>query len=71
MARRPDLRELAQEIVSRGRPAGSFYVVRVSDPPTSGERLQLMSARLRGLPIAITPAKCQAVEEWVARYACR
>jgi len=44
------------------------YVVRLSDPPTAQERLQLMACRMLGRQVAIMPAKCPTVAEWVGRY---
>jgi hypothetical protein len=69
--RRPDVRAIAAEIVRRiqaedGRPC---HIVRLSDPPTPRERLQLLAARLRGTPIAIMPQRCETVAEWLQRYA--
>jgi len=68
--RRPDARELAAEIIRRGNGAagGGSYVVRLSEPPTSIEQLQLMAARLERRPIVIMPHKCATVDEWAARY---
>jgi hypothetical protein len=43
-------------------------VVRLSDPPTPTEQLQLLAARLERRPIAIMPHKCETVEEWIQRY---
>jgi ribosomal protein L36 len=60
-----DARVIAAEIVRR---AGRVYVIRLSDPPTASERLQLMAARLLRTPIAIMPTKCVTVDEWLARY---
>ena len=73
MSKRPgklDARDLAAEIVRRcAAPDGSdSYVVRVSDPLTANERLQLAAARILRRPIAIMPAKCQSVGEWIARF---
>lgn len=47
------------------------YVVCLSDPPTPKEQLLLAACRLMRKPIAIMPAKCETVEEWVARHARR
>ena len=62
---------MAAEIIRRVGEAnaatGGGYVVRLSDPPTLQERLQLLAARLQRTPIAIMPHKC-TMEEWVARY---
>ena len=69
----PSPRDIAAEIVRRFSSAnavtGGGYVVRLSDPPTVHERLQLMAARLEGRKIAIVPDKCVTIEEWVALYA--
>ena len=59
--------DLAAEVVRRAGLEGG-YVVRVSDPPTPFEQLQLMSARLERRPVAIMPAKCATMDEWRARY---
>jgi hypothetical protein len=40
----------------------------LSDPPTANERLQLTAARILRRPIAIMPAKCLSVGEWIARF---
>jgi hypothetical protein len=44
------------------------YVVRLSDPPTAHERLQLAATRLQGTSIAIMPHKRKTMDEWLARY---
>jgi hypothetical protein len=64
--RRLDRRELAAEIIRR---AGGICIIRLSDPPTSLQRLQLAGARLQGSPIAIMPVRCRTVDEWLERYA--
>ena len=68
----PSPRDIAAEIVRRVASAnaetGGGYVVRLSDPRTPGERLQLLAARLERRPIAIMPHKCATMEEWLARY---
>ena len=65
-------RDLAEEIVRRANAAGPGgvvgYVVRLSDPPAPGELLQLAACRILGQPIAIVPAVCASVDEWVRRY---
>jgi len=70
--RRLDPQDIAAEIVRRVTTAnaetGGGYVVRLSDPPTSAERLQPMGAQLERRPIVIMPHKCKTVEEWMARY---
>jgi hypothetical protein len=73
MVKRPpkaDARDLAAEIVRRCTEAGvsAGYVVSISDPPTAGERLQLAAARILRRPIAIMPAKCKSVAEWLERF---
>jgi hypothetical protein len=73
MARRspkPSLHDAAAETIRRtlgpdGRPP---YVIRLSDPPTPQERLQLAAARLQRTPVAIMPHKCETMENWVERY---
>ena len=60
-----DARDIAAEIVRR---AGRPYVIRLSEPPTAAERLQLTAARLMRWPIAIMPRRCATVAEWLARY---
>jgi hypothetical protein len=67
--RRPSATDIAAEIVRRtngvdGRPR---YVIRLSDPPTCQERLQLIAAQLQRTPVAIMPHK-YTMEEWIARY---
>jgi hypothetical protein len=85
--RLPDPREVALEIARRaararspieGLAAGALtaetyrpYVIRVSDPITTHERLQLVAARLQKTPVAVMPHKCKSVDEWAARYARR
>ena len=43
------------------------YVIRLSDPPTASERLQLAAAHLSRAPFAIVPASCKTVDEWMAK----
>ena len=70
--RQPDARDVAAEIIRRVTEAnaatGGGYVVRLSDPPTPQERLQLLAAHLERRPIVVMPHKCKTVEEWIARY---
>jgi hypothetical protein len=70
--RRPTAHDVAAEIIRRVTAAnaqtGGGYVIRLSDPPTPGERLQLLAARLERRPIAIMPHKGKTVEEWLGRY---
>jgi hypothetical protein len=69
---RPEAHDIAAEIVRRatmGNEGGRFsYVVRLSEPPTLRERLQLLAARLERRPIVILPHKCATVDEWLRRY---
>ena len=73
----PSPRELALEIARRaavraGRPHSPGimpYVVRVSNPITAFEKLQLAAARLARTPVAIMPHRCPTMDEWTARYA--
>jgi hypothetical protein len=44
------------------------YVVRLSEPPTPHERLQLAACPILRHPIAVMTAKCLTVEEWSERY---
>lgn len=71
----PDVRDVAAEIVRRApssqgadAAAGRLSVIRLSDPPTASERLQLAAARLMSWPVAVMPVKCQTVDEWLRRY---
>ena len=66
----PTPREIAAEIIRRASgPDGSKgYVVRLSNPPTPGERVQLIAARLEHRPIVIMPHKCKTFDEWLERY---
>jgi hypothetical protein len=61
-----DVRDIAAEIVQR---AGRVYVIRLSDPPTASERVQLTAARLMRWPVAIVPVQSRSVAEWLDRYA--
>lgn len=49
-------------------PSGLPYVVHISDPPTTEERLQLAACRLLRQPIVLVPGKCLSIEEWVEKY---
>jgi hypothetical protein len=63
-------RDIATEVVRRATAAqgqDGGYAVRLSNPPTPQERLQLLAARLQGTPIAIMPHPCKSTDEWVAR----
>ena len=66
----PSPRDIAAEIIRRtaGPDGSKSYVVRLSDPPTVSEQLQLMAARLERRPIVIMPHKCKTLDEWMARY---
>jgi hypothetical protein len=68
-------RDLAAEIIRRARTTASGddgdslpYVVRLSDPPTLHEQLQLAACQILGHRVAIMPAKCLTVQEWSERY---
>jgi hypothetical protein len=63
-------RDLAAEIVRRATGADGLlpYVVRLSNPPTAHERLQLIAARLERRPIVVMPHKCASMQEWIAKY---
>jgi len=63
--------DVAAEIVRRAAEANGQtggYVVRLSDPPTPSERLQLLAARLERRPIVIMPHKYRTIDEWLERY---
>jgi hypothetical protein len=61
---------LAGEIIRRTNAANSFsQVIHLHDPPEPRERLQLAAARILRQTIAIVPAKCASIEEWLQRYA--
>ena len=68
----PSPRDIAAEIVRRAAESNAETrggcVVRLSDPPTAKERLQLLAAHLQRTPVAIVPHKCRSMEEWLARY---
>jgi hypothetical protein len=72
-----DPRDIAAEIIRRVRTTGKGsggerllpYVVRLSDPPTANEQLQLAACKILGHRVAIMPAKCLTVQEWCDRYA--
>jgi hypothetical protein len=70
--RQPAARDVAAEIIRRVTEAnaaiGGGYVVRLSDPPTPQERLQLLAAHLQRRPIVVMPHKCHSMEEWIAHY---
>jgi hypothetical protein len=66
---------MAEEIVRRAQaaePDGQLpYVVRMSDPPTPEEQLQLIACRLVGKAVAIMPGKALTIDEWLEHYAPR
>jgi hypothetical protein len=70
VSRKPDARAIAAEVIRRANgPNGHRpYVIRLSEPPTPAERLQLIAARLQRTPIAIVPHKCKTADEWLERY---
>ena len=66
-------RDLAAEIIRRamaGKSDGDLlsHVVRLSDPPTPHEQLQLAACRILHHPIAIMPATCLTTQEWAEKY---
>jgi hypothetical protein len=69
MPAKVEARDLAAEVIRRARTTGDSsdgsdllpYVVRLSDPPTPHERLQLAACRILRHPIAIMPATCLTV----------
>jgi hypothetical protein len=62
--------EIAAEIVRRANTvqAGCALCIRLSDPPTPQERLELVAAALQGIPVLIADDECLTAEEWEARY---
>ena len=50
-------------VPQQGPDGAKAYVLRLSDPPTPVERLQLLAARLECRPIAIMPHWCNSIEE--------
>jgi hypothetical protein len=76
MSVKVEARDLAAEIIRRTRATADSsdsgdslpYVVRLSDPPTAPERLQLAACRILRHPIAIMPATCLTVQGWSERY---
>jgi hypothetical protein len=77
MSAKVEPRDVAAEIIRRARATASRdgeslpYVVRLSDPPTANEQLQLAACRLMRQPIVIVPGKCLNIEEWVQLYCQR
>jgi hypothetical protein len=68
--RKAGIRDIAAEIVRRaGLAASNSHVVRLSEPPTLNERIQLLAARLERRPIVIMPHKCKTSDEWLEQYA--
>lgn len=71
-SRKPEARDIAAEIIRRVGEAnaatGGGYVVRLSNPPTAQERLQLLAASLEGRKVAIMPHKCETTTEWVTQH---
>jgi hypothetical protein len=72
MPAKVEARDLAAEVIGRARAThgGDLlpYVVRLSDPPTPHERLQLAACRILRHPIAVMPVTCLTVQEWSERY---
>jgi hypothetical protein len=65
----PNARDLAAEIIRRTNPNNCSQVIHLHDPPEALELLQLAAARIMRRTVAIVPAKCGTVEEWLQRYA--
>ena len=69
------VRDMAEEIVRRAQAVHADgqmrYVVRISDPPTAEEQLQLIACQLVGKAIAIVPGKSLTIDEWIEQYAPR
>jgi hypothetical protein len=64
-------RDLALEIVRRATGDSqelNGYVVHLSDPPTSTEKMRLAAFWLLGRSFAIMPASCATVDEWIEQY---
>ncbi len=57
--------------IGRGADRLGGHVVRVSNPPTAREKLQLAAARLQRRPFAIVPHACRTTDEWLQQYASR
>jgi hypothetical protein len=70
---RVSVRDTAEEIVRRAlaaHPDGVMpYVLRLSDPPTHDEQLQMMACQLLGKAVAIMPGKAIMADEWLEQYA--
>jgi hypothetical protein len=62
------MRWRAVAVTGTNAETGEGYVIRLSDPPTPTEQLQLIAARLERRPIAVMPHKCKTVTEWLQRY---
>jgi hypothetical protein len=45
------------------------YVLRVGEPPTRREQLQVAAALLQGAAVVIVPHRCVTAAEWLGRYA--
>ena len=66
---RPNPQELAAEIIRRTNTASCCsQVIHLHDPPEARELLQLAAARMLRQTIAIVPARCATIEEWLQRY---
>ena len=62
--------ELAAEIIRRTNAANiGSQVIHLHEPPEARDLLQLAAARILRLTVAIVPAKCATIEEWLQRYA--
>ena len=66
----PNAHDLAAEIIRRTNAANSCsQVIHLHEPPEARELLQLAAARILRQTVAIVPAKCATIEEWLQRYA--
>jgi hypothetical protein len=66
----PNARDLAAEIIRRTNAANSgAQVIHVHEPPEARELMQMAAARILRQTVAIVPARCATVEEWLQRYA--
>lgn len=66
----PNAHDLAAEIIRRTNAgdAGS-QVIHLHEPPEARELLQLAAARILRQTVAIVPARCADIDEWLRRYA--
>ena len=66
----PNARDLAAELIRRTNSTNRCsQIIHLHEPPEARELLQLAAARILRQTIAIVPAKCATIEEWLYRYA--